>query len=74
MKKTIFFFISLVAFSLLCVPADAANITVDGDPSDWAGIPPITDPNDWPYVVISTLSLCVISVFVFRVEASLGKI
>ena len=49
MKKTIFFFISLVAFSLLCVPADAANITVDGDPSDWAGIPPITDPNDWPY-------------------------
>lgn len=47
--KKLLFLVSLVVFSFLCVPVEAASIIVDGDPSDWAGIPPIPDPDDWPY-------------------------
>lgn len=49
-KKATCVVVFLIALSLLCVPADAVHIVVDGDPGDWGSLPPIiTDPDDWPY-------------------------
>jgi len=72
LKKLLFVPLLILAIGFLCIPVEAAGITVDEDSSDWAGISPIiVDPDDYLYDQLDVKEVYVTSdgnYIYFRIE------